>query len=126
MITAMLITSVHLACLSQLESGDDDFAVSSTGCMSRYQISPKIWFDKAGTQDPHNSKIAMIVAKKLWQARVNQFTKTHQRNPTLEELALLWHHPMKVDRPTDADWDYAVRFQNLIEKYAKAASQAKD
>lgn len=127
LVIPLLITAVHLSCLSMIETGQDDFAVSSTGCVSRYQIEPKIWFDKAGTDNPHDPKMAFIVAKKIWQARVVRFEKTQGRKPTLEELACLWHCPKAVLHMNSEQKDYAARFCNLIEAHAAAqAIQAKE
>lgn len=111
-----VITAAQLWALGQLESGGDDGAVGLKGEISRWQVMPKLWQENApGTCDPRHAAEAIVVVKKIWQARVNQFEKVHQKTPSLEELALLWHSPKHVENPAPRQWDYAVRFKNLAE-----------
>ena len=118
----LLITSIHLAALGMLETGADNFATGSHGEVSQYQVMPAIWFKAAGTADPTDPAIAYRVAKKLWQQRVAQFEKKNQRNPTIQELSLLWHSPKNALSPNAEQLDYSERFVNLI--HAHEASQA--
>jgi hypothetical protein len=111
---AVVITALHLACLSQVESGDDDRAVGSHGEVSRWQILPAVWFRYAGTADPTKASVALVVAKRIWTDRLDKFRKIHQRQPTDEELYLLWNCPAHVNMPRPAEWDRAVRFKNNL------------
>lgn len=114
---AMLITYAHLWALGQIESGGNSVAVSETGAVTQYQISALVWKKRFHGQDPHDPKVALRAAQTIWQERVNHFVKTHQRQPTLEELALLWHVPKRLAHPRKSEQDYALRFKNLFSKY---------
>jgi hypothetical protein len=115
----MLITAVHLAALSQLETGDDDAAVSSTGAVSRWQCSYEVWQANAAGVDPRNYEAAKRKVTRIWQSRINHFEKTHQRPPTVQEIGLLWHKPGRVSNPNPEEADYAKRFENLVRKLGK-------
>ena len=92
-----IITAVHLAALSQIESGDNDYAVGPQGEVSRYQIEPKIWrkllIDKGAHGMPHDRWLAEMLACALWQSRERDFEIIHNRAPNLREIYLLWHRP---------------------------------
>jgi hypothetical protein len=116
---ASLITAIHLAALSQIESGDNDRAIGKQGEVTRYQIAPEVWRQILYTQhrmgtSPRDEKQARAVAKAIWSCRVSVFQMDHHRQPTLPELYLLWHRPARVLNPKPRERERAERFENLV------------
>ncbi len=119
-----IITAIHLAALSQIESADRDTAIGRNGEVSRYQIMPKIWHAelKARTSpvtNPANPKLSLIVAFGIWDRRAEAFRLKHQRKPSLQELYLLWHRPARVLKPKPRELERAQRFANVVESLTK-------
>ena len=114
---AAFITAIHLAALSQIESGDRDTAVGRFGEVSRYQVSPSLWLHctqrAGGITLPTDEKAARIVAYDIWESRVSAFRMKHHRNPTVQETYLLWHRPSRVMNPRAAERERAQRFENI-------------
>ena len=113
--TMFLITAIHLSCLGQIESGNVDSAIGRSMEVSRYQITPECWhnttiFPISRATDPTVSK---DVALTIWRGRVNDFCKAQGRQPTLQELYLLWHRPSRVLNPKPFEAERADRFANL-------------
>ena len=99
--------------LSMIESGNNDAAVGSLGEISRYQIRPKLW--PGG--NPHNPRLALSVAQKIMQARVEKFSHTHNRGPSDFEFYVLWNAPQEVNHPCRAVARRAERFANLVARH---------
>lgn len=106
--TAM-ITAVHLACLSMLESGDNDRAVGASGEVTRWQIMPRLYTG----QNPANQTEARRVVFTEWERRAEAFTRHHHQLPTCRQLYLLWACPSRVEHPQRAKLERATRFENL-------------
>lgn len=140
-----IITAVHLAALSQMESADNDQAVGRNGEVSRYQIMPVLWRKeevgmmndegpkaKAGrfafAGSPADPALAARVASEIWQNRVDVFRLAYRREPNLRELYLCWHRPARVLNPRARERARAVRFENLVNELTRlreaAASRA--
>ena len=113
-----IITAIHLAALSQIETGDNAKAVGKDGERTRYQISP----------EAARSEFKMSLAKlcqlpkaeldgrmnEVWTARVAVFRLQNDRYPTLPETYLLWHRPARVLNPRPREKERAARFMNLV------------
>ncbi len=97
--------------LSMIESGNDDHAVGAVGEVSRYQIRPELW--PGG--NPQNPQVALTVAQKTMQSRVNHFVRRHNRLPTDLEFYILWNAPWQADHPSAVVRERAQRFVNLVQ-----------
>lgn len=103
--------------LSQIESGNDDFAVGIAGEISRYQIRPEVWQQYAPTSAKwDNPQDALAVAKKAMDFRCAGFERKWHRVPTDFEFYVLWNAPGQVDQPCEAVATRAKRFCNLIQR----------
>jgi hypothetical protein len=98
--------------LSMLESGDDDSVVGPSGEISRFQIRSELW--PGG--DPRDSKAALVIAKNVMRARLDQFEQTYKRPATDFEFYVLWNAPAKVSHPTPCVASRAQRFANLVQR----------
>lgn len=96
--------------LSTLESANRDAAVGRRGELSRWQI---IWYVRTNYPgvDWTDYRQARDVVLIELDARAHQFSRTHHRQPTDDELCLLWHRPAGVDHPTKSDLEYLRRFR---------------
>jgi len=120
------ITAIHLAALSQIESGDRDGVAGRDGEITRYQILPSEAARElrenllikskhvtiAGLQ--RDSGMARVCAAGIWEKRVETFKLAYRREPTLQELYLCWHRPGRVLNPRPAELERAKRFTNLV------------
>jgi len=97
--------------LAMIESGNNDRAVGSVGEVSRYQIRPELW--PGG--NPQNPRVALTVAQKTMQARLDRFVHRHNRQPTDFEFYVLWNAPGQSRRPATAVKERAQRFANLVQ-----------
>jgi len=97
--------------LAMIESGNDDHAVGAVGEVSRYQIRPELW--PGG--NPQNPQVALTVAQKTMQSRVNHFIRRHNRQPTDLEFYILWNAPWQADHPSAVVRERALRFVNLVQ-----------
>jgi hypothetical protein len=97
--------------LSMLESGNNDRAIGSVGEVSRYQIRPEYW--PGG--NPQNPQVALTVAQKTMQTRLNRFVHRHNRQPTDFEFYVLWNAPWQTGRPSAIVRERAQRFANLVQ-----------
>jgi len=124
-----IITAIHLAALSQVESGDQDDAVGQAGEVSRYQFLPATMLHEQAINPDFrrmqvrgkwwlNEKWAWICAVGIWEKRVDTFRVVYRRDPSLEELYLCWHRPGRVLNPTAAEKARAERFANLVNEKA--------
>ena len=98
--------------LSMIESGDDDHAVGPGGEVSRFQIRPVLW--PGG--NPRDSKEALAAAEEIMKPRLEEFQKTHHRQPTDFEFYVLWNAPWEADHPSKAVTERARRFSNLVQR----------
>lgn len=119
-----IITAIHMAALSQIESADNDKAIGKNGEVTRYQIAPKVWRAELAVRtspvtDPANPKLALIVAFGIWDRRAAAFRLEHRRKPSLQELYLLWHRPARVLQPLKREQERAERFANLFRELSK-------
>ena len=119
------VTAVHLAALSQIESGDRDRVVGKDGEITRYQVLPVEaraeikenillrgrTFSKGWERDP---KVARTITAGIWEHRVEVFRLAYRRDPTRAELYLCWHRPSRVLNPRPAEAERAQRFANLV------------
>ena len=106
-----------LACLSQIESGDNDSAVGSRGERTRYQIGvEELRQHPTLLKHPESKGIATIVATEIWEHRAWHFMALHNRQPTPIEMYALWNAPAKADHPSKAVLERAQRFANLLDK----------
>ena len=118
-----IVTAIHLAALSQIESADNDKAIGKNGEVTRYQVAPKVWRAELAARtspvtDPANPKLALIVAFGIWDRRAEAFRLEHRRKPSLQELYLLWHRPAVLAhghrKATAKELERAQRFENLV------------
>ena len=100
------------AALSMLETGDNDRAAGAAGEVSRFQIRSQLW--PGG--NPHDSKTALVAARRIMRARIATFERTHHRAPTDFEFYVLWNAPAQVDHPDARVAARARRFVNLVER----------
>ncbi len=122
-----IITAIHLAALSQVESGDQDAAVGAQGEVSRYQMMPGV-VSAALEKHPDLRGVRLVlgwetdapltrrIALSIWQRRLINFQMVYQRSPTLPELYLCWHRPGRVIDPTRAEFERGLRFGNVVRK----------
>lgn len=114
--------------LSQIESGDNDLAIGTSGEVSRYQILPAVWQETTNelvTVEHHYLDFsptvqldAKIVAETIMIHRWKGFLSKYHRDPTDQEFYLLWHRPARVlhgadHRPRAVEAERAQRFANL-------------
>jgi len=97
--------------LAMIESGNNDRAVGAVGEVSRYQIRPELW--PGG--NPQNPKVALSVAQKTMERRLNRFVHMHNRQPTDFEFYILWNAPYQTSRPSAVVRERAQRFANLVQ-----------
>lgn len=103
--------------LSQLESGDDDWAVGSAGEISRYQIKPEVWRRYAAANaDWRKPDEALPVAREAMRERCAAFERVVHRPPTEVEFYILWNAPAQIQRPGKAVSGRAERFCNLVNR----------
>ena len=109
--------------LSQIESGDNDFAVGKDGERGRYQESELVWHEMYSPrwwsrfpQQITNSDYSLIAAKQVMLKRTQHFIATHHREPTDFEWYLLWHRPARVLNPKPVEAARAQRFANLVKQ----------
>jgi hypothetical protein len=101
--------------LSQIESGNKDFAVGSAGEISRYQIKPALWRRYApSTADWHNAAHSLLAAQRLMKERSEHFQRVFSRAPTDLEFYILWNAPGQIQKPGKAVRERAARFRNLV------------
>jgi hypothetical protein len=120
----ILSASICLTCgamnrfeaLSQLETGNNDFAHGSSSEVSRFQITLANWNLYAHGLDPANPFTALKVAQAIMRDRTSHFFKTHGRDPTDYEWAILFHCPSRLRHPNREEREYARRFENLCTK----------
>ena len=120
-----IITAIHMAALSQIESGDRDEAVGRNGELSRYQVMPSVamsFMERSGELRgmrltvgwEQNRAIADRLARAIWQRRLLDFQMRYHRNPSITELYLCWHRPGRPTDPTTSEYERACRFANVV------------
>ena len=110
--------TARFAALSQVESGDNDFAVGGAGEISRFQIKRQNWLGG----NPHDAAIALENAKAIMTVRCAQFEKAAKRPATDAEFYALWNAPSiaLAGRPLPkVIAQRAERFANLAAKIEK-------
>lgn len=117
--TTNLITL--LACLSLIESNDDDSKIGDHGkSRGRYQIQeatwnsvePHLWWQTYA----HDKIVSFSTARLILIKHINRFTAESElgRQPTTREIYLLWNCPAKVMRPSKKALATAIRFENMV------------
>ncbi len=105
------------AALSQIESGNNDFAVGRLGELSRYQIKPAVWRQyappKASFENPQD---ALAIAQQAMKERCDAFEQEYQRSPTDLEFYILWNAPAQLGHPSKSVRLRAERFCNLLKR----------
>jgi len=123
-----IITAIHLAALSQVESGDNDRAPGRNGEMSRYQFLPAVMLHEQAVNPALQTligewwtieKYARVCTVGIWEKRVATFRLAYRRDPSLAELYLCWHRPGRVLNPTPVERARAEQFENLVRKLAR-------
>lgn len=118
--------SIILACLSMIESGDNDREVGDLGrSRGRYQISQKVW--ERHTTWPfrwaHTKKHSDDVATRIIYARTVVFIKDFHRDPTPFEIYVLWNAPAQIGHPSKVVTEKAKRFENLVRDMERKKSK---
>jgi hypothetical protein len=104
--------------LSQIESGNNDYAIGKNDERGRYQICPKVWrkhsrYPISKATDPNYS---FSVLQRIWIPRIKAFEKQQNREATIREYYILWHRPAEVLKPSRKVLERAKRFENLVNK----------
>lgn len=114
----------HLRTIAQVETGNNPLQIGRDGERTRWQIRRTEWilwssvpFQKADDMEGRR------VAQSLLAGRINDFERRHGREPTPQQVYLLWHRPARVFSPTLAEKNRAIRFANL---FALEVAAAKD
>jgi hypothetical protein len=115
-----------LACLSMIESGDNDLKVGKHGERSRYQITRAAWKECRGyigrgefenlSKNPDQSKYTAI---KIIEHRTEAFKTLFHRDPTPFETYILWNAPAQIGHPSKVVAEKAQRFENLVKDKMK-------
>jgi hypothetical protein len=102
--------------LSQIESGDNDFAVGRAGEISRYQIRRELWqkVTSVPLSQATNSAVAINVAKSIAMARMENFRQQYNRPPTDLEFYILWNAPGEISHPSHVVRSRASLYANLV------------
>jgi len=105
------------AALSQLESGDNDYAVGTAGEVSRYQIRREVWKRYAcSTANWKNPVDSLAVAQGVMNNRCAEFERSFGRQPNDFEFYVLWNAPAQIQKPCGAVRKRAARFCRLVRK----------
>jgi hypothetical protein len=96
--------------LAMLESGGNDRIIGRVGEVSRYQIRPELW----SGGNPLDTRIALSNARKIMDARIAAFERSHRRAPNDFEFYVLWNAPGQINNPHRIVADRARRFVNLV------------
>jgi hypothetical protein len=102
-----------LACLSMIESGDDDLKVGKAGETSRWQISV-LERKRFGPADYQDKFIAGTITAYLIAERTDHFFLKHRKDPTPFETYVLWNAPAQIGHPSKVVAEKAQRFENLV------------
>jgi hypothetical protein len=116
-----------LRAISQVESANDDSAISKSGCRGRYQISAAAWAQhtKLPFTNAHNSSLALPVALKHLKFLRKELDlhfgySVEHRNCTYSDLAMGWRYgwswPYRMDRGIDHEeaFDYTRRVMSIF------------
>lgn len=122
MITTNL--TIILACLSMIESGDNDLAVGKHGERGRYQISEEVWKEydwwhmdfKTHARERYWSD---IIAETILKVRTQGFQRLFSKDPTPFETYVLWNAPAQIGHPSPVVSEKAQRFENLVKDKMK-------
>jgi hypothetical protein len=118
-----IITAIHLAALSQIESGDNPKAVGKDGERTSYQISPEVARNEFKMSLAELCRLPKAELdgrmNEVWTARIAIFRRQNDRYPTLPELYLIWHRPARVLNPKPREKERAARFMNLVFEFQK-------
>lgn len=117
---------IILACLSMIESGDNDLAVGKHGERGRYQITKAAWVENRGYLAPGEFKeVAKLhtqserTARNIIENRSVAFKTLFHRDPTPFETYVLWNAPAQIGKPSKVVAEKAQRFENLVRKMEK-------
>ena len=114
MIALPVLADDRFDALAQIETGRNDNP--RTMDVSRFGISPPVWKQYAhglSLSAATNPFTALNVAHLVMVDRVDQFVKTHQKQPSDQQWYLLWFRPAHVDQPNKSEQATAERFANL-------------
>ena len=102
--------------LSQIESGDNDYAIGQAGEISRYQIRRELWqqMTHLPLDQATNSAVAYHIAKSIALARSENFRQQYNRPPTDLEFYILWNAPGEIDHPSYRVRHRAELYANLV------------
>ncbi len=105
----------RLACLSMIETGDNDRVVGRAGEISRYQILKRAWHSVTNSTRYTDPATAKVVAVRLIEQRVRAFQAAYGRPPTDFEFYGLWNAPGQVmeQRVSRRVAERCQRFANL-------------
>lgn len=104
----------RLEALSQIESGNNDYAVGRHGEVSRYQILPSVW-RRHTNQSPQDSKVAAEVVRELMSKRCTAFHKQFGTPPNDFQYYVLYNAPAHIQKPSSVVAERAQRFANLMQ-----------
>jgi hypothetical protein len=110
-----------LACISMIESGDDDKAIGDNGrSRGRYQIQEATWKEANPPScypwktHAHSPSVAKAAATFTISKRIRQFEEKNRREPCTREIYLLWNCPARVMNPSKKALATAKRFEDLV------------
>lgn len=108
----------RLAALSEIESGNNDFAQGRAGEVSRYQITPAVWtkYSREPISQATNRWTAELVAYRILEARIIHFQRLFHKEQSEQQVYLLWSRPARVWHPTKVEAERAQRFANLVDQ----------
>lgn len=126
--SSIISFTMMLACLGELESGNDDRKVGRAAEVSRYQIKPSVWHSdtKMPLSDARKEHLAALVVFRVQGNRVREFERRTGRAPTVREWYVLWNAPAQAYQ---LRWSAAVtqranRFSNLVEDSLRKGATA--
>lgn len=127
-LAAMLWTNIGSAmsfwrALSEIESGQNDYAIGNVGEVSRYQIRPEIWkaYSAGHHYDYADRGVALSIAEKYLTRLKREFAEATGRPATEEDCVIMWKagfsgyekRGFNPTRMSAAHQDRITRFRNL-------------
>ena len=106
--------SIYLSALSQLESGNNDFAHGRHGEISRFQCLKAVW--RNATAQPYAAATNAAIAATVTLAVIRARTGCDPSELTPAAFARAWHCP-SANHLNHEQTDYVTRFINLCEHH---------